>query len=115
MKISTDPAGALVVVNDEEVGPSPVKVAFTWYGDYDLVFRKSGYETLKTNHRLDPPWWQLPPIDLVAESLLPGLIRDERNLPTFTLKPTVPPSTEDVVKRATELRDRTLFESGGAN
>jgi hypothetical protein len=112
MKIRTDPAGALVSINDEEVGPSPVKVAFLWYGDYDLVFRKTGYETLKTHHRVEPPWWQFPPFDIVAESLLPGLIRDEQQLPVFALQPASRPATEDVVKRATELRDQTLFETG---
>src|ERR1051326_773674 len=37
MKIPSRPAGAIVYVNDEEVGKTPVKLSFTWYGDYDLV------------------------------------------------------------------------------
>jgi len=109
-KIQTEPPGALVIVNDEEVGVSPVKYHFLWYGDYDIILRKPGYQTLKTNYRLNPPWYQLPPIDLVAETMIPVMIRDEHVLPTFTLEPAEQPSVEEVVQRASELRERALFE-----
>jgi hypothetical protein len=109
-RIRTDPAGALVTVNDEEVGVSPVKFSFLWYGDYDIIVRKPGYQTLKTHYRLDPPWYQWPPIDLVAETLVPTMIRDEHELPTFTLQAAGAPAAEEVVGRATELRDRALYK-----
>lgn len=108
MKISTDPAGARVFVNDAEVGLSPVRVSFLWYGDYDLIFRKPGYQTLKTHYRIEPPWYQIPPIDLVAETMIPGTIRDEHVLPTYTLAPEQPPVREELVNRAVELRDRLI-------
>lgn len=110
LKIQTEPPGALVVVNDEEVGLSPVKVSFLWYGDYDLVFRKTGYETLKTRYRVDAPWYQWPPIDFVVETLLPGTIRDERELPTFALREATAPAIADVVERAETARERALYE-----
>ncbi|KKN43459.1 hypothetical protein LCGC14_0702840 [marine sediment metagenome] len=72
MRIRTDPAGALIFVNDEEIGLSPVTFAFLWYGDYDIIARKPGFKTLKTHYRVNPPWYQLPPFDLVAEVLIPG-------------------------------------------
>ena len=56
MKIQTDPPGALVVVNDEEVGLSPVKFSFLWYGDYEIILRRVGYETLRTHYRVEAPW-----------------------------------------------------------
>jgi hypothetical protein len=111
MKIQTSPPGALVTVNDEEVGVSPVKVSFLWYGDYDLVFRKRGYETLKTSYRIHPPWYQWPPLDLIAETLIPVTIRDEHDLPTFTLAHAEEPAVGEVVERAVELRDRAVFEA----
>ena len=77
MKITTQPPGAIVIVNDEEVGVSPVKFAFTWYGDYDLMFRKEGYQTLKTHHRVEAPWWQWPVFDLITETMIAGTIRDQ--------------------------------------
>lgn len=110
LKIRTDPAGALVSVNDEEVGLSPVKFSFLWYGDYDIIVRKPGYETLKTHHRIDPPWYQLPPIDLVAETLTPAMIKDERETPLLKLTPAPGASVQDVLQRATELRGRALYE-----
>ena len=109
-RIETDPPGALVIVNDEEVGVSPVKFSFLWYGDYDIMLRKPGYRTLKTHHRLNAPWYQYPPFDLIAETMIPVMIRDKHVLPTFVLEPAEPPSVADIVERATEMRDRALYE-----
>ena len=55
-RIETDPPGAIVIVNDEEVGISPVRFSFLWYGDYEIILRKQGYRTLKTHHPIDAPW-----------------------------------------------------------
>lgn len=112
MKITTRPPGAVVIVNDEEVGISPVKVSFMWYGDYDLMFRKEGYQTLKTHYRIRAPWWQWPIFDLITETMIIGTIRDQHVLPEFVLQEAEPPAIEDVVRRAVELRDRALFEGG---
>jgi hypothetical protein len=110
MKIETDPQGALITVNDEEVGVSPVKFSFLWYGDYDIIARKSGYRTLKTHYRVNPPWYQYPPIDLVAETLLPVTIRDEHVVPVLQLEPAEAPTVEEVIRRAGELRRQALSE-----
>jgi hypothetical protein len=56
---------------------------FTWYGTYDVVLRKEGYETLKTEGQVIAPWWQWVPIDLFAE-LLP--LHDQREL-AYTMRP----------------------------
>ena len=111
MTITTDPPGAIVTVNDEEVGVSPVKFSFLWYGDYDIILRKTGYQTLATNHRVDAPWYQWPPFDLVAETMIAGTIHDDHVLPTFELAEAEPPAVADVVGRAAELRERALSES----
>jgi len=109
-RIQTQPPGALVIVNDEEVGVSPVRFSFLWYGDYDIMLRKPGYKTLKTHHRIEAPWYQWPPIDLVAETLIPTTIRDEHVLPTFELEPLGPPTVSEIVAQAVELRDRATEE-----
>ena len=110
MKIDSRPQGARVFVNDEEVGLTPVKFSFLWYGDYDIILRKDGYQTLKTNHRLNPPWYQYPPIDLVSECLIATTIKDEHELPTYELTANDPPAGKDLVDRALELRRRAYFE-----
>jgi len=33
LTINTEPAGAMVTLNDEQIGESPVTVTFNWYGD----------------------------------------------------------------------------------
>jgi hypothetical protein len=112
MKITTRPPGAVVVVNDEEVGVSPVKFNFLWYGDYDIIIRKPGYETLKTHHRVDAPWWQWPVFDLITETMIAGTLHDDHVVPEYELKPAELPPVDEVAQRAVELRDRALFGGG---
>ncbi len=45
LTINTAPPGAMVVLNDEEIGTSPVTVSFEWYGDYNVRVSKEGFET----------------------------------------------------------------------
>lgn len=110
MKIDTSPQGARVFVNDEEVGVSPARFSFTWYGDYDIVIRKEGYETARTHYRVNPPWHQFPPFDLIAETMIPGTIKDEHNVPTIELVPLGKPEVQALVQRAAETRDQTLYK-----
>lgn len=37
--VISNPEGALLTLNDVEVGRTPVTVPFTWYGDYDVQIR----------------------------------------------------------------------------
>src|SRR5258706_9997592 len=46
MTIKSDPPGALVYLNDREIGRTPVTRDFTWYGDYQVEIRKDGYESV---------------------------------------------------------------------
>lgn len=113
MKIDSDPRGARVFVNDEEVGATPVRVAFLWYGDYDIMLRKDGYQTLKTHYRINPPWYQYPPIDLIAECLIPATIKDEHVLPAYELSSAESPPLPELVERAAGLRERALEKKPG--
>ena len=65
--ITSNPPGAMVTLNDQEIGRTPVTHDFFWYGTYDVELRDDGYKTLKTTGKVWAPWWQVPPIDLVAE------------------------------------------------
>ncbi len=69
LTINTRPQGALVTLNDEEIGTSPVTASFNWYGDYDVRISKEGYETLKTHRRLKGPWYDRAPFDFFAGCL----------------------------------------------
>ncbi|MFQ5411848.1 MAG: PEGA domain-containing protein [Phycisphaerae bacterium] len=110
MSINTEPEGASVFLNDQEVGKSPVRVPFTWYGDYDIVIRKPGHKTIRTNHRIRTPWYQLPLIDIVAECLVPFTIHDDRVLETFVLEAFEAPEKQALLGRAEEMRSQTAME-----
>ncbi len=76
MKLRSEPSGALVFLNGEEVGRTPTEVPFTWYGHYDVELRKEGFATLRTERWVAAPWWQWVPLDLVA-ALMPVRLRHE--------------------------------------
>lgn len=106
MTITSEPSGALVYLNGEEVGRTPLTRDFVWYGNYDVQVRHEGHETLDTNTWVVAPWWQWPPFDLFAE-LLPVRLTDRRVL-HYELAET---SADDVnpdqlLDRATALRNQ---------
>lgn len=106
VSINTEPEGATVFLNDQEVGQSPVTVPFTWYGDYDIAIRKEGYQTVKTNHRIKTPWYQWPFIDLFTECLIPFTVHDDHILDTYVLTEARPLETEILLQAAAEMRAR---------
>ena len=69
LQLESNPPGALVFLNGEEVGRTPMELPFEWYGRYEVAVRKEGFETIKDKRWLVAPWWQWPPIDLAAEIL----------------------------------------------
>ena len=53
--VTSRPAGAIVWLNDQEVGATPVTVPFTWYGTYDVVLRMNGYEPIHAPKKAATP------------------------------------------------------------
>ena len=102
LTVRTDPPGALVHLNGQEFGRTPVTRDFTWYGTYDVALRMEGYQTRKTTGKVIAPWWQWVPFDLFAE-LLP--LTDRRQL-HYTMKPTTQETAEPqrMLDRAEALR-----------
>ena len=66
LTINTEPEGAMVFLNDEEIGESPVAVSFEWYGDYNIRISKEGYDTLNTHRNLKAPRHDKFPFDFFA-------------------------------------------------
>jgi hypothetical protein len=108
LTVRTQPEGATVWINDEEVGKSPASVDFTWYGDYDIICRKEGCQTLETHHRVNAPWYQIPPIDFLAEVLTPWTYEDHQSV-EFQMEPEQLPGRTELIQRARELREQALF------
>jgi hypothetical protein len=109
--ITSEPSGAVVWVSDVEVGRTPLRMPFTWYGDYEFILRHEGtdtqqYDTLKTNAHLLPQVYEWPPLDLLSQ-MAPWTYRDVRYL-HFELPPASPPTDEQLLQRAGELREENL-------
>lgn len=107
LTITTEPPGARVFLNDREIGRSRVTTDFLWYGDYDVVLRKEGYESLQTHALIKPPWYQFILIDFVAEVLWPGLLHDQ-HVRHFSLKKAVAPDRDELIRRAIATRDEAF-------
>ena len=108
--VTTKPAGARVWLNDQEVGPSPVTVPFTWYGQYDVVVRKEGFETLKTVRNPDEPIYQWPVLDFFAECVLPFEFVDSHHW-HFDLSEQEQTDPNALAERAGELRGEAAIEN----
>ena len=106
LTINTNPQDALIELNDEEIGRSPVTVTFNWYGDYNIRATKAGYQTLATNNVLKRPMHDRPPFDFFA-TLNPKKIIDSYEW-TFDLEPMQTPERKDLIKAATELQKDAL-------
>jgi len=101
--ITSEPAGAIVWLNDREIGRTPVVTDFTYYGEYDVRAELHGYQPLMTTKWLHAPSWDVPPIDLVTEVVAPDAHADLHW--SFTLEPLeVDPSA--LIKRAETLRNQ---------
>lgn len=101
ISITSAPSGALLYLNDQEIGRTPCSVSFTFHGTYDVRLTLDGYEPLLTQADTRAPIYDIAPIDLLAE-IAPA------NLPArtawhFTLMPinTEPSALRD---RAAQMR-----------
>jgi PEGA domain len=99
LTVNTNPPGALVYLNQQEIGRTPCSKDFLWYGDYDVAVRMDGYETLKTDAAVASPWWQWIPLDLVTD-ILP--LKDEHVL-HYTLKPIPDENANDLLHRGQQM------------
>jgi len=104
LTINTEPQGAMVVLNDQEIGTSPVTVSFNWYGDYWVRLSKNGYEALDTHRQLKAPLHDHLPFDFVVGILYPGRIVDAYEW-TFALTPQEYPTREQLIENGESLRN----------
>ena len=103
LTVESEPAGAVVYLNGDEVGRTPLTREFTYYGTMDVKLRKDGYETLEDQARVWAPWWQVPPLDLVTESMS---LTDRHRL-SYELTPKeVGPDLDQLVQRGVQLRGK---------
>lgn len=106
--ITSDPPGALVWLNDVEVGRTPLETDFTFYGEFAVRVRKEGYEPIMTTRTADMPLYEWPLVDLVTEAWPQKITTDIRW--HFDLQPAAERTDPDaareaVLQRAAETRE----------
>jgi hypothetical protein len=103
MTVRTNPPGALVYVDDQEIGTTPVSTDFTYYGTRKIQLMKDGFETMTVKQTFRPPWYEYPVIEFFSENLWPTELRDEHLL-NFQMEPQQILPTERLMERAQNLR-----------
>jgi len=86
--IDTSPQGADVIVLGENKGVTPCAFEFKNYGTYQIRLVKEGYEELISNESIRPPLYQLFPLDLIFELLVPKDLEDSHTF-VYQLTPKV--------------------------
>jgi hypothetical protein len=112
MTIVTDPPGAQVLVNRRPIGASAAVAGvdaptldFIYYGEYEFLLIRDGFEPLLVRERIDPPWYEWPLIDFFSENLVPWHIKDHRTF-RYTLQPHRVVPNEDLERNAGAFRTR---------
>lgn len=78
LTIRSDPPGAVVYVDRQPIGTTPVSTSFTYYGVRTIEVVKDRYQTQTLKRRFFPAWYEIPPLDFISENLWPHELRDER-------------------------------------
>jgi len=108
LTINTSPQGGIVILNDEEVGTSPVTVNFKWYGIYKVRIDKKGYATFAENVKLKRPGHDYFPRDLFEELLKPNRI--DSYTWNFELKPYQEPNRKLLIDQAVLANEQMELE-----
>lgn len=103
MTINSNPPGTMVYIDNYEIGTTPVSTDYVYYGMREFRLVRDGYETMKVRRFVTPPWYEIFPLDFIAENVIPWEIRDERNY-DFEMTPQLVVPTQQLLTRAEELR-----------
>ena len=66
--IQSNPEGALVTLNGEEKGRTPLVFQESFRGTADLLLEMEGFEPHRSALDLRPMWYEVPPFDLMVPS-----------------------------------------------
>lgn len=107
IRVTSEPPGAIVWLNNVEIGRTPVETDFTFYGRYDVRLNREGFEPVVTTRDASAPIHEWPGLDLVAAAL-PFTFHNKIDW-HFDLAPTpesinLEQANADLLERATEAR-----------
>ena len=104
MTINSNPPGAVVYVDEQRIGRTPVSTDFTYYGTRNIRLEMEDYETLHVQQPVAHPWYELPPFDFFSETFTPGEVKDQHTF-TYNMTPKMLESDERILERANQLAE----------
>lgn len=113
--VKTNPSNALVYIDNELIGESPVTMPFTYYGHRKIMIERKDENGVLTHERIiayektKAPFYEIFPLDFFSELLLPIRLKDDQVF-SYNLVEVKPLSIKDqqekMLKNAEELRQR---------
>ncbi len=101
--VRSDPPRALVLVDGDEKGYTPMQMDFTYYGTREITLIKDGYETLNAMQKVRTPWYQIVPLDFFSDNFLPFKVTNRHEF-SYQLQPQVVVPTGELLDRANAFR-----------
>ena len=103
LTVRTNPPGAMVHIDKQPIGLTPVSTSFIFWGKRDFEVSRDGYRTERFLRKFSPPWYEIPPLDFFSETLWPFEKRDEHIVDLqLTPEPIVP--NDALIASAERLR-----------
>jgi len=104
--IRSEPSGAVVFLDGLPRGETPLIVPFDSYGTRELEVRLADHAVFVEMIEVDPPWYQIFPLDFVGEVLVPWHWVDSRAFDVLLVPRDAgeTPTIEEVLERAETLR-----------
>ncbi len=115
LTVKTSPSNALVYIDNELIGESPVTVPFTFYGTRKIMIERKDEDGVLTHERtiafeeINAPVYEVFPLDFFSELVWPFKLKDDQVLSydLVGLEPlSIKEKQEMVIKNAEELRQR---------
>ena len=108
IQVKSNPPGAKCYVDGEEKGSTPCAIPFKWYGSREIVLRLSEYKTIKKIENISAPFYQIFPLDFIADLIIPFKITDATELEYIMQKDSADSEQEivEMQKNASKLKEK---------
>ena len=110
LTIRTDPPGATVWVNDQEIGRTPISHNVTYSGTYKIRLAMEGKKTKTVMYAVKTPWYLWPGVDFISENLVPGELRDQQ-ICEERMEPDLVAAPEELFENAAQMRQEAHAQS----
>jgi len=110
--IRSTPPGALVNIDGQDRGRTPLIMPFEYYGTRRIEIRLRDHQVEQALIEVYPPWFQVTPMDLFFDLLWPCTLEDNHTF-SFDLERFKPVDEKDksaILQRAEPLRHEPFLK-----